>query len=577
MVSRKRVPEEGQVRLSGFDNLLVSPSSPFRDDRDVVSVSEDSVQGGVRLRFNNLKWWSRPSAYALLPAFFLGTVAQGALIAPALNLVLELVCRANYASVNATDGEDFDRDCQTAEMHAKVSRFMMIVALIQGILAALVSPKLGALSDRIGRKPIITMSSVGPLISGTILLIAAKSSSPHAYLWFLVSPVLDGLSGSATTMMLTTHAYASDCTPPAQRAKVFGMLRACLFCGIALGPALGAVFLQLTDNLLSVFYVALATQLLIIAFFACVLPESRSRESIIDAQDAHRIDAEFEAAGTHDMRYYARKMNFLKPLRMLWPNDGTRYIVKRNILVLALIETVLMGTGYGSVLTILLYAEFTFHWRSEEAGYFISLAGVTRVMALVIALPIISHYHAKYRPHIQHEVGATKADVFLIRVGVLCEMMAFVLMGLSRNSLEFAAASAAGALGSMSSPTINSALTKHVAKENTGALLGSLSLVQSISTIITPVIFSNIYALTVGSHPRTIFVVVSAMLGVAFVLSLMVREHVDGGLYDSGDGVDGTDSLRDNLNPRDDYSAMELDSEVETEYVWPASGGGEDE
>ncbi|KAK9431644.1 major facilitator superfamily domain-containing protein [Lipomyces doorenjongii] len=509
-------------------------STPYRDDPDAATVSDDSSLGPI----SSSKWWRRPSIYLFLPAYLVHAIAEGALIAPVLNSIFTLVCRAYYMQPDdeLEAMEDINRDCQTADMNATVSQFAMVFVLIQGIMAALVSPKLGALSDRIGRRPILAIAAAASLVSSTILAAAMKSASPHAYLWLLVMPILEGLSSSSATVIMT--AYATDCTPPVKRVNAFGHIRACVFCGMALGPALGGMLVKLTDNILSVIYVALVMQTLFALFILFVLPESLSQERIIDAQELHRISMEFDAARPRDMRYYLRRLNFLQPLRVLWPNDGTRLVIKKNIIVLTGIDTVFNGCTTGAIVSILLYAEYTFQWTSVETGFFISLASVCRAIALLVVLPSITYIYKRQRPHAQHEVGASKLDIFMIRVSVIFEMCSYLLMASATNSIEFALAGSLGALGSLESPTIRAALTKHVPTENTGAVLGALSLMQSLSEIVGPIIFSNIYASTIVSYPKAIFFASILTFIIAFVMSLFVTEHMGGSLYDSGDGLD---------------------------------------
>ncbi|KAK9376566.1 major facilitator superfamily domain-containing protein [Lipomyces chichibuensis] len=543
-------------------------STPYRDDPDGASlVSDDSIG-----QISNSKWWRRPSIYLLLPAYLVYTIAQGALITPILNSIFTLVCRAYYMlpEDELEAMEDIDTDCQTADMNATVSQFTMIIILIQGIMgytycrpyrqSALVSPKLGALSDRIGRRPILAMAATAPLVSSTILAAAMKSASRYAYRWLLVMPILEGLSGSLTTMMLTAHAYATDCTPPVKRANAFALFRACLFCGMALGPAFGGMLIKLTDNILSVIYVTLVMQALFILFILFVLPESLSQERIIDAQELHRISMEFDAARPRDMRYYLRRLNFLQPLRVLWPNDGTRLVFKQNIVILTGIDAVFNCCTTGAIVSILLYAEYTFQWSSVETGFFISLASVFRAIALLVLLPSITYIYKRWHPHAQHEVGASKSDIFMIRISVIFEMCSSLLLASATNGIEFAIGGSLGALGSLESPTVRAALTKHVPTENTGAVLGALSLMQSLSEIVGPIIFSNIYAATVVSYPKAIFVASIFIYIIAFVMSLLLTEHLGGGLYDSGDGLDIAVD-------RDQSMELELENGSDTEDI----------
>ncbi|KAK9238108.1 major facilitator superfamily domain-containing protein [Lipomyces kononenkoae] len=531
------------------------PSVSNHSNTVTLASSDDSIVGDDQ----NSKWWKlRPSIYLLLPALLVLTIAEGALIAPSLNVLFSLVCRAHYMQPDEVQAkDDIDRDCQTAEVHATVSRFTMIILLLQGLMSALVSPKLGALSDRFGRRPILAIAAIGPVFSSTILVAAIKSTSPHAYIWMLLLPILPGLTGSWATVRLTANAYATDCTPPLKRAYVFGLFQACLLLGQAIGPGLGGLVIQYTGDLVSGIYLALVMQIAFGLFVFFILPESLSQEKIVDAQEVLRIASEFAAAEPRDLRYYVRHVNILKPLKELWPTDGTRLVIKKNILALTAISTIFHGTGIGVIVSLLLYAEYIFHWTTAETGFFISLTSMSRVISLLVVLPAITYFYKRRHGHAQHEVGASKSDIFIIKIALVGEIASYLLMASATNGIEFALGGTLGAFGILESPIIKSAITKHVPAEKTGAVLGAVSLVESLSEVLAPIVFSNIYASTVGYYPKAIFVATMLVLMIAFVLTLFVTEHLGGGLYDSGDGLDVVDGR----HYTDQDPTIELDSQ----------------
>ncbi|KAK9356163.1 major facilitator superfamily domain-containing protein [Lipomyces doorenjongii] len=534
----------------------VDDSARRAHDRDSRSASGSSPSTHLRFTYGSLPWYKNASIYLILPAFLLLTLSYGGLIAPKLNLLLSLICRVHYAEQDLTTDElvkalaDVDRNCQTAEMHARVSKFNMSVSLIHGILAAVISPKMGVLSDRIGRCPVLAISALGPLMSNLILILAAKSTSIYGYRWFLVGAVFDGLSGSVTAMMAAAHAYATDCTAPEKRATAFGLFHACLFAGMAIGPAFGGYLVKTTGSILSTFYAAIITEIVFVFFVLFVIPESVSRQHRLDAQEVHRLNREFNTSRSLNVRELVRRMNFLQPLRVLVPQDGTRAVIKKNLMLLSFIDTLLLASGAGGMMIIILYAEFTFGWTSTEAGYFMSIGGSVRAFVLIILLPVTMKFLRSRDPDGLHHVGASFSDITLIRFAIVCEFIAFFGYMVSRNSVEFALSGCLGAVGGIASPTLQSTLTKHVAKENVGALLGALSLLHCIAQIIAPTIFSTIYAYTVGWYPKAVFFAFLFIFGTIFVCSLFISKNGEGSLYDVDEIHEGV------MAHRDDYELL---------------------
>ncbi|KAK9234790.1 major facilitator superfamily domain-containing protein [Lipomyces kononenkoae] len=510
-------------------------------DRRSRFDSHARLAGYLRVTAGSLPWYKSASIYLILPAFLLLTVSYGGLMAPKLNLLLSLICRVHYAEQGLVADElvkELADSCQTAEMHARVSKFNMSVNLFQGVLAAIISPKMGVLSDRIGRCPVLAITALGPLMLNLILILAAKSTSVYAYRWLFVGAIFDGLSGSVGAMMATAHAYATDCTPPEKRATAFGLFHACLFMGMAMGPAAGGYLVQATGSILSPFYAAIISEIAFVCFVLFVVPESVSRQHRLDAREMHRLNREFDTGRPRNFRELLRTMNFLQPLKVLVPRDGTATVVRRNLMWLSFIDTLLLGTGAGGMMIIILYAEFTFGWTSTEAGYFMSVGGSVKAFVLVILLPVIMKFLRARDPNGLHHVGASFSDIALIRFAIVVEFIAFFGYMLSRNSAEFALSGCLGAVGGIASPTLQSTLTKHVKKEDVGALLGALALLHSICQIIAPTIYSTIYAYTVGWYPKAVFIAFLFTFAIAFVCSLFLSKN-EGSVYDSNEFQNG--------------------------------------
>ena len=84
---------------------------------------------------------------------------------------------------------------------------------------------------------------------------------------------------------------------------------------------------------------------------------------------------------------------------------------------------------------------------------------------------------------------------------------------------------AVAAVGGIGSPVLQSALTKHVPPEQTGALLGASGLLHALARVVAPTVFNAIYAATVGKFTQAVFVCLTATFGLAFLISLFVKPH----------------------------------------------------
>ncbi|KAK9447398.1 major facilitator superfamily domain-containing protein [Limtongia smithiae] len=519
-ISNTKIP--GAV-VSG--RYLDDPDAPASPD---LWGSASDGRGAPMLRLSvgsMVEFFKTPSIYVLLPPFLFLTITNGGLIAPKINLLLQLVCRAYYAGDDGSVAGRADQNCQTPQVHASLSKFNMTVSLVQGLIAAVVSPKLGVLSDRIGRKPILAVGVIGPMMSCMIAVLAAKSTSTTAYQWFWVAALCDGLSGSMATMMASAHAYTADCTVAEKRATAFGLFHACLFAGSAIGPALAGIIIRMTGSIMSIFYLCIFSNAVFMIAMIFLIPESLPLQHRMEAREMHSLQTQFDPGWRFPRSFgeARQQINFLGPLAILFNEE--RPDIRQNLIILSSIDMLLIGAGVGSMMILILYAELTFHWDSVKDGYFLSASGSTRAIMLVVVLPIIVRF-LRHRDigGINH-IGASFSDIAIIRYATFCEVVAMFGFACARNSSQFFICGILGAVGGIASPTLQSTLTKHTKKTNVGALLGALSLLHCVCNIIAPSIFSSIYAFTVGFYPKAFFIALCMLYLTTFFLSFFIIKN----------------------------------------------------
>lgn len=484
--------------------------------------------------FDHLPWYRRPSIYFVLAPFFVMTLAFGAIISPRINLILNLICR-EYMSDQQTrnpnhsfvpiifNGEN--PQCRSPEVQARVAQFTLYGNLIAGLLSAITSPKLGAISDRYGRTKILALTSMGIIAGDALVIMAATKPETFPVNWILVGYALDGLSGSFIAAMAIANAYATDCTPPARRNIAFGYLHGCLFTGIALGPILGGLIVKATGRILSIFYASLAVHAGFILFIAFCVPESLSKSRQEAARD--RLVEHKAQRGSSDWIDRVRAVNLLEPLKILWPTgEGSSVALRRNLVLLAAVDTILFGVAMGSMTIIVIYARYQFNWETFESGLFLSIVNTCRVVCLIVVLPLVTRYvRGKANATKQRSSGSDTFDLVVIRVAVFFDTLGYLGYTLARTGPLMILSGSIASIGGIGSPTLQSALTKHVPHEKTGQLLGASGLLHALARVIAPTVFNAIYSATVGKFTQTVFVCLTSTFGLAFILSFFIQPH----------------------------------------------------
>ncbi|KAI9779943.1 MAG: hypothetical protein M1839_007099 [Geoglossum umbratile] len=541
-------------RSASIDEQTSLLGSENEDPATFAEESEDEADSGYRGPAggaSQVVWWRKPSVrmrrypelmrvYWLLPPFILFTLAFGAIIVPKLNLILALICRQYFADRSLQDSTlttlpvvfgDDNPQCQIPEVQALVSRFTLYGNLITGILSAIMSPKLGSLSDRYGRKKVIVASALGMLIAEFITIITATWPDLVSVNWLLLGFFFDGIFGSFTAVFAITHSYATDCSTPENRNVVFGYFHGCLFTGIALGPIFGGYVIKATGQILSIFYFALGGHLLSIAFLLFVIPESLSRERQRAAKERHRIEKESSRnAIGRTWVDTLKRANILAPLDILFPTgEGSSRTLRLNLVLLAAIDAIMFGVAMSAMTVVVIYSELMFGWGNLETSIFVSVVNTCRVLILIVVLPIITLL-IRGRRSLREDAtmrrsGMDVLDINIIRIAVLFDMLGYLGYALVRTGELFTLSGAVASIGGMGSPTLQSALTKHVPRERTGQLLGATGLLHALARVVAPTIFNLIYSLTVGKFTQTVFVCLASTFGLALVFSWFVKPH----------------------------------------------------
>ncbi|WP_174808897.1 MFS transporter [Paenibacillus alvei] len=137
---------------------------------------------------------------------------------------------------------------------------------IYSLIAFVVSPIWGALSEKVGRRPIILIGTLGFSISYLLFGLA------NGELWMMyVSRALGGIFSGAVASVIV--AYVADITTPEQRTKGMAFVGMSIGLGFTFGPAFGGILSRYGYN--TPFFAASA-----LTFITCVLGFVLLKESL---------------------------------------------------------------------------------------------------------------------------------------------------------------------------------------------------------------------------------------------------------------------------------------------------------
>ncbi len=305
------------------------------------------------------------------------------------------------------------------------------------------TPILGRLSDRFGRKPILLLSVAGTflaLISLGLILLYNPSGS---IVLIFATRLFDGLTGGNITV---AQSYISDVTTPENRAKGLGMIGAAFGLGFIFGPAIGGFTSQWGYQVPALLAAGLSfTNLILITL---ILPESLSAE-------------------TRSKLRHSDKTKF--SLKIL------KEALSKPIAGPLLHSRVYYSFAHGVFQTIFaLYAQKRLNLDASQTGLVLGYVGILVVLVQVGAIGKLTK---KYT-----ENQLMKSSSFILVISYLLWALVPNLILLMIVLIPIAAGS--GILNTV----LRSALTKSVAKEEIGGILGLSSSLESMTSIITPIL-----------------------------------------------------------------------------------------
>ncbi|KAF3205772.1 hypothetical protein TWF106_008181 [Orbilia oligospora] len=519
--------------VDGIESQSRPLLTPVETHTTINSDNEDGEEPK-----DGVKWWKRPSIIILLPPFVLYAMALGAAAVPRVNMVFALVCQdyLNRKEREATNG-DFtpirlvlgadNPECEIPEIGARAATFTLYMNIITGILSAITSPRLGQYSDRMGRRMFLILGSFGACLCEVTLILCLKYPEYFSHWFLLLASAFEGIVGAFTLILALVHSYASDCTSFAKRSSAFSLFHGFLFLGIAIGPAIGGFALEKTDDIAVVFYGVIGVHVVFISYILLILPESLSKEKMELANEKFAEERRKSAGSVSWLRSAMGVVNVFKPLNVLWPEEGGNLTkIRTNMILLAAIDFVMFGVGFGSITVILLYSKVEFHWTTKFASYFTSFVNASRVIGLFVILPLLTRFFRK-KPRPGDPVGGCdNLDTLIIRGALSMEVLGTLFFVVARDSPLFMAGGIIASFGGLGSPTIQSSLTKHSPSEKTGQLLGVIALLHSLARVIGPTAFNGIYSKTAKTYPQSVFVVLVVLFVIAWLGAWFITPYV---------------------------------------------------
>ncbi|PDT84395.1 TCR/Tet family MFS transporter [Sinorhizobium sp. BJ1] len=334
--------------------------------------------------------------------------------------------------------------------------------LVYSAMQFLFAPLIGNLSDRFGRRPILLASVLTFAIDNLICALATS------YWMLFVGRILAGISGASFG---TASAFIADVSDDSNRARNFGLIGIAFGTGFALGPVIGGLLGELGPRV--PFYGAAGLSFVNFAIGVFLLPET------LDPANRRRFEW--------------RRANPLGALKQMRNYPGIGWVG------LVFFLYWLAHAVYPAVWSFV--SSYRYGWSEGQIGLSLGIFGVGGAVVMAVVLPRVVSRFGERRTA---TLGLIFTALGMAGYAAAWEgWMVYVVI-------------VATALESLADPPLRSIASAQVPPSAQGELQGALTSISSITTILGPLLFTQIFAVFTG--PATAYSFSGAPYAVAACL-----------------------------------------------------------
>ncbi|PKD42490.1 MFS transporter [Rhodohalobacter barkolensis] len=365
---------------------------------------------------------------------------------------------------------------------------------VYSFMQLIFSPIWGSWSDRIGRRPIMLLSTFGAVIAYIVFGLAESLG----VLFF--SRVIAGMMGGNIS---TAQAYIADVTDSANRARGMGLIGAAFGIGFVIGPATATALIHPTfhEMVANAGFTDFAAWMgenryALPGFFAAFLSFCSFLMVLF------KLPETVDTSKPREKVFRRPSVFTPKFWRLLKDQKGKS---ARGYLIPLVIGFFLLSFGESSLYSAFpLFAESQLNMTAEQVGIQFFYIGIIAVIVQGFLIKSLTNAFSEEK---------------LFMVGNILMVIGLGLIPFSTSMLTLALFLGLMALGkSLNTPTITSLISKEASEDNVGAVMGASQGLSGLGRMIGPTWGGALFAVYFGLPFVATAVIVAATVWIAFGL-----------------------------------------------------------
>ncbi|KAJ4826415.1 hypothetical protein Tsubulata_022771 [Turnera subulata] len=371
---------------------------------------------------------------------------------------------------------------------------------IAGIGTLVVMPLVGNLSDKCGRKALLTVPMTLTIIPLAILAYSRTRNFFYAYyvLKTLTSMICEGC------VQCLALAYVADNVPENSRASVFGILS-----GIASAAFVCGNFSARFLSTAATFQVSTAVSMIALVYMRVFL-----QDSIIEDKLAVPIlsGSKVKVDNARPKQISDKKIQVFKTMPSL--EDITCLLKTSKTFSQAAIVAFFGNLSeVGLYASLLYYLKARFHFDKDHFADLMVIGGIAGTISQLLVMPILAPILGEGR---------------LLSIGLFFSCAHMLLYGIAWSSWVPYAAAMLSIFFVFAQPCVRSIVSKQVGACEQGKAQGCISGICSFANVVSPLVFSPLTAMFLSEDAPFYFpgfsIICTGIISmIAFIQSLMIR------------------------------------------------------
>ena len=319
-----------------------------------------------------------------------------------------------------------------------------LLTTIYAVCQFIAAPGLAAISDRLGRRPILLICLLGSALGFLLLGIGGA-------LWVLfLGRIIDGLTGANASVIL---AYVADITPPKERSKYYGWTGALEGLGLVVGPTVGGLLAKFGIQV--PFYAAAAVALASLVVGLFFMPESLAK-----AQRTASLSL--------------ARLNPFSTLQAVFALPQLRWLLVAIFLF--------MLPGYMFQSNLGLFAKDLLHWNADAVGVLFTVFGIASTLVQAVVLQWLLRWFS-----------ATQLSIGGLCLAVIALLLMTPVVALGSATLLYGAIILLALGDGLTSPNLSALISQAADAGSQGKVQGASKSMQSLAAITGPVLSGELY------------------------------------------------------------------------------------